>query len=467
MKKLVLPLLCILLIFTAAACKKAPPPADVPPPVTSPSETPVQNPSPPSPSEQPPELTAYERFTELLSGEWTCSDLRVSDIICTLEISDNRMFIASFMDSDSGSSVASYAGRIAEQWMDSEMEIDAPDFLGFDIIGDPHSPGGDYIYTLTLHHGALYMTFSQLSNGDGIFTEYYSYGPIIFSKPLSGAASSAAPAPRKDESFPAKFWEIDNELGLIWLEHVTDATAGGFYYSETNESVQYTMSPDVVFDIGSNELYQTALYTITTNSKGEVARVDLSGFISDSASLYQDYMDSKSWQVVSGGYGDGESFTESDLEISAYKIVDFDGDGTDELWLCAYDYSAIMLRGISAFCAIQNGEVVPLISCYLTGGTIGGDRVASLYDEETQRHVIAVSGYSSGWGGYYDQNEFFDYSGGVLTHITTLATYKENSDLTAICEIDGTEVSPELYSEACARFSSPMDDAFLFADDAY
>ena len=466
MKKLILLFLCIAVIFTAAACKKTPPPTEESTPPaeeknTKPSgETPPSVPPASSDTPAPPSgPTEYERFAEILPGQWTCFEPMMSDVTCILDISADGKFIAEFTELDIDYTVASHAGRIAEQWMDSEVDIDIPDLLSFDIVGDQYVPGGDYSFELTLHNGSYVLTFYQASNGDGIFTEHFSYGPIFFYKPAPDAGTPVS-APRKNQTFEAVFWGIDNEQGLIWLEH-TDELAASSFKRKITETTQYTMAPDIVFNTDTYDLYQSALYTTTTNDAGEVTRFEPLGML-DSTALYQAYMDSREWQTVSGEYGGGEPFIEYPLEISAYSIIDFDGDGTDELWLCAYDDSLIMRRGVSVFCAITVGEVRPVVSCYLTGGTIGGDEVFALYDTETERHVIAVHGYSSGWGGFFDQTDIYDYSAGKLLPITSFSVSREDADSDEILETDGIEVSKEQYDEGLSRFADPTDTDFVF-----
>ena len=464
MKKIILLLLCALLIFSASACKKAPPSMDssATPSESSSPEQLVQTPAtpPPTPSEQTPEPTEYERFSEILPGQWTCYEPMMSDITCLLDISVDGKFIAEFTEFDGDNTIASHAGRIAEQWMTSEVETDLPDILSFDIIGDPYVPGGDYRFDLTLHNGDYVLTFYQASNGDGIFTEHFSYGPIFFYKPAPDAVSTAAP-PRKAQTFEAVFWGIDNEQRLIWLEHSNVLTSSSLK-REITESTQYTMAPDITYDLyHTNDLYQAVLYTVTTNASGEVTHFAPFGIL-DSEPLYHDYMDSRAWQESPDEYDRDAPFTEFPIEISAYKIIDFDRDGTDELWFCAYDTSSVMPQGFSVFCTITDGEVRPVVHCYLTGGTIGGDEVFALYDTESDKHVIVVRSYSAGWGGFFDQADIYDYNSGTLTLITALSISREDSDSDEVFEIDDAEVTKEQYEAACGRFADPTDEDFVF-----
>ncbi len=178
----------------------------------------------------------------------------------------------------------------------------------------------------------------------------------------------------------------------------------------------------------------------------------------DGEGVYLDFMQSDEWAKGTDGYG--EAYDISGIGINAYKIFDFDGNGTPELWLEALDYSGIRPWGISALYTIEDSTVRNLLLGYQSGGTIGGEYLVIRFDTQTARHVIALEGYAGGFGGSAASSRYYDYQDGELTEIGSTSIINDGESGTTEYKINGTVVSAEAYEAVSARFEAPADNSY-------
>ena len=177
----------------------------------------------------------------------------------------------------------------------------------------------------------------------------------------------------------------------------------------------------------------------------------------DSEAILQEFMDSGLWL---GAY------TEIGLEVTSFKIFDFDGDGISELWIEAYEDSKMWNFGISRFFTVIDGQVEMLLFGEMSGGSIGGDRVVSAYDTLNNCHVIGLMGYAGGFGGEGAYCKYYGYNSGKLNEIANfhMTVYWADSDEDDEYIVDGNPLSLQEYEEALLRFTEPVDKRYILMD---
>lgn len=136
----------------------------------------------------------------------------------------------------------------------------------------------------------------------------------------------------------------------------------------------------------------------------------------DAAALYTEYL-------VSGGYedllqvSDLESWTEN-WSVSTWQ-VDMNEDQLPELLVILTNEEFMGVRGkptISALLAIQNEKVVVLSSCEFTGGTLGGEFMYAVNNEQQGKQTVGMFGYWRAGNEYYaNTTEIYTYDGTSLS----------------------------------------------------
>jgi tetratricopeptide (TPR) repeat protein len=212
----------------------------------------------------------------------------------------------------------------------------------------------------------------------------------------------------------------------------------------------------------------------------------------DEYELYYQFMNSRQWAE---DYRLGDYVGTTDIEITAYKIFDFDDNGTNELWLEAYAYD-YRPRGISGFYTIEGGQVKNLLIGNLSGGSIGGDWVAVRFDAQTGNHLIGLEGFAGGFGGNSSWGEYFEYVNGQISGVFNIFTmsqveynfsetqledetlyYVEEHNLFSesepqsryitIYEIDNVQVTREAYEQIRTRLLNPSEEKFILKDGLF
>ena len=178
-----------------------------------------------------------------------------------------------------------------------------------------------------------------------------------------------------------------------------------------------------------------------------------------SEKLLADYVESGQW--LSDYHEQSDGFYDSELEITASKIFDFDGDGISELWLEAYENSVMWGWGITGFYTVLDGEVTTVLSGEVSGGSIGGDRVVTSYDALLERHVLGKIGTVGGFGGQNTYSFYYDYAEGALTELTSFEATVYWDEDEYECVVNENEASLEQYVAMESRFTEPVDEHFI------
>ena len=202
--------------------------------------------------------------------------------------------------------------------------------------------------------------------------------------------------------------------------------------------------------------------------------------------IYYEFMQSGEWRNDNTWYWDDEgSLVPEWLEISAYKIFDFDDDGVKELWLEAYEDGGYSRWGYSAFYSVENGQVKRLLYGHLSQGSIGGGWVVAYYDTQTEKHLLSLIGSFGGFGGRGSSGKYYEYENGELNEafsifsewhpnrdyydeeIEGLLHYVDEDDYdtvwhrVAIYEINDERVTKEAFEQMKERLIDPIDEKFI------
>ena len=196
----------------------------------------------------------------------------------------------------------------------------------------------------------------------------------------------------------------------------------------------FSQNKSLIMEIGESLMY-TESYTQQLKQEEE---------------LYNDFIESRAWAT----YTDlnNEEYTDDDLVLQWVEFFDFDVDGYNELYITAHVPDSPMPCGVSWFCTIEDGEVSPLLFGRLSGGTIGGDQIIVRWDMETDRHVVGLAGFASGFGGYAEWKEYYDYAGREMDFITSFEEITMNDSGLTEYYIDGEEATKAEYDKVAKRF---------------
>ena len=156
----------------------------------------------------------------------------------------------------------------------------------------------------------------------------------------------------------------------------------------------------------------------------ELERVDLSDMllhneITPRIGLYHELM-----QGVSIGAGDYYELIPYVSELGlggdkkTYKLYDLDHSGEPVLYFFAepYNYSSFP-ESHSGLYAIQDNQLVELLTGYECGGSSGGNYVCLWYDRETAQVFPGTWGHSGGFGGHAYRGTVCERKGGKMINI--------------------------------------------------
>ena len=156
------------------------------------------------------------------------------------------------------------------------------------------------------------------------------------------------------------------------------------------------------------------------------------------------------------------------FEITAKRILDFNGDGTLDLWFRAENISSVTrwpsnrTNAITVFATIVDGEVMVLLRGYFTGGSIGGSYVTSAYAQETSEHLVVLSGFAGGFGGLMTGARFYHVHEGELAKLYSIEYwYYFETELEERFIVNGEEVSAEVYNQISSRLINPTNEYFF------
>lgn len=172
----------------------------------------------------------------------------------------------------------------------------------------------------------------------------------------------------------------------------------------------------------------------------------------DAAALYTNFL-------VNGGY---ESLTKDGMtgDWSAYWTVatcqmDLNGDDIPELLVVLSNEEYMGVRGyptLSALLTVQDGEVAVLTTAEYTGGTLGGEFLYPVQDEQMGKLRIGKYGYwrVNGNEAYFNATVIYDYTGtALLDHFSAEEGYyyipsdpnavKDIQDKTDLYTVNGDE----------------------------
>ena len=249
-----------------------------------------------------------------------------------------------------------------------------------------------------------------------------------------------------------EFVFADGNSGYIMEDDYVIEFVAHDYYSTLNFYIDYSEDPawyennkDLIFKIGASLMFSISDFSSSESSE----------------SVYMNFVNSKEWAkddpYLSGNYYD------TDLEVTNYKIFDLDNDGVSELWIEAYEYAQSWSYGISGFYALEAGEIVLLLSGNISGGSMGGDCIATRYDTQSSKHVVGKVGHVGGFGGIYEYQEYYNYSNGKITLICDFA-YEENGsggdNVKNDYYVDGFSTTKDKYDKVAGRFKEVTDSRY-------
>ena len=459
MKRLFSLALAFVLLLGLCACggKAEPSPAftvNTPSPAAEatpePTEKPVATPKPaatPAPIKEIDRAVHYELYSRILTNQWYFYEPMFTDLECYIQIFPDMSCTVRLKDYYTGAEHSYYKGTLVEEWMSREPGTDLPDFLSFDLKDRNGNfvNGGRFQVDYTLDGECYWLTLYGEPFYDKVFDPLESH---ILNFCIN-TGDKVTDKPRRDETFAAAFWNIDNEAGTIQLRHVSPDSFG-IYRSETHEAVTYDLSSDGYFALDHMYLERDMLMEVTTDKKGTVTYVTYlseDGEMGDDEVAFYDYLDARTWDT----WGvDWPTFPPS----PRFAIIDFDGDGALEMLFEAYDQSGALPMGISQFCILNDrGEVEVLLAGELSGGTIGGDSLSFYYDNENDAYLVGLFGYAGGFGGYAEWYQMYTYEQGELTLLTEFDVYSPDNK-TVDYTIDNKTVSETKYQAQVNRFNS-------------
>jgi hypothetical protein len=298
-----------------------------------------------------------------------------------------------------------------------------------------------------------WTTVDTSSNGDGFIMNfsgnkndlraYGSYDVSLFG--LDGYLDFCS-SMYKDIS---EFVFADGNSGYIMEDDYVIEFVAHDYYSTLNFYIDYSEDPawyesnkDLIFKIGASLMFSNSDYSSSESSE----------------SVYMNFVNSKEWAkddpYLSGNYYD------TDLEVTNYKIFDLDNNGVSELWIETYEYAQRGSYGISGFYTLEAGEVVLLLSGNMSGGSMGGDWIATRYDTQSSKHVVGKVGHVGGFGGTYEYEEYYNYSNGKISLICDFA-YEEygsgGDNVETEYFVDGFSTTKDKYEKTAGRFTEVTD----------
>ena len=393
--------------------------------------------------------TAYERFIHELPGEWHLATDEETDEGLRLIIKPDLSFEAIVTGTGKDSALAgTYKGKIVPQWTDSDARVDMPEMLSFDLINPPgeYMGGGDFMLSYLLHETHRIMLLTETSMSTNMFSRFDLYENGMFELYQESGELPLGKI-RKDDTFFAAFWGIDNEKGVIWLEHINIDDFSGVYTSESNESLRYNLAENVSFYIGGNEFYYSAVYQVTTNTKGEVTIMEIPG--DPEAPADEDDFNT----VINPRF-------EYSIKIPAHwNAVDTseNGDGfllgdlDDDIEIRVYGSYDVDVIGIDAVYEILEEEY-PQIQDFYSNGSAGyraendGEILFKLYDSE--KSVTFRVDYSADKHWYDENKELIERIAGTMSFFAGPEKYHafmDSKDWAVYKDDFGAHHLPELF----------------------
>lgn len=187
----------------------------------------------------------------------------------------------------------------------------------------------------------------------------------------------------------------------------------------------------------------------------------------DAAALYTSFLVNGGYEALTGEDSVGEwsdKFTVSTCQ------VDLNDDDIPELLVVLVNEEYMGVRGyptLSALLAIQNGEVTVLTKTEYTGGSMGGEFLYIVRDEQLGQLLVGKFGYwrVNGNDAYFNSILIYDYNGTtLLNHFSAEEGYyyiphdpnavKEIQAETDLYTVNGDEF---YYWKADGRYASEAD----------
>ena len=454
MKRLFSWSLALALILCLCACgDKGPstPAFTVPTPAAEVTPTPA--PATPEPTEAPTAsapvvdtVAYYEKFLEVVVNEWYFCQLYLTDLDCTLEIFPDLTCTMTISNYFTGEIVCQYSGNMVEEWAMRTPGSDVPDFVSFDFYDedDNYVYGGYFSVEYLLLEDYYCLTLYDHAYGETPF-DLLESAIIPFLTPTNDKITES---PRRSGTFPVAFWDYDQESGKLHIQHVYEDDIG-HYRSETHQVVPYDLTSAAYDELDHLYLEMDVLLEITTDRTGTVTGVrylpDQGG--SDDEMPFYDYLDAREWDTWGS---DWPVFPPS----PRFALFDFDGDGDLEMLFEAYDHTGNMSMGFSQFCTLNAwGEVEALLSCELSGGTVGGEALSFYYDNASDGFLVGLSGFAGGFGGYAEWWQMYNYENNKLTLLTEFELYSPDNKAIEY-SIDQKPATQTQYDSIVARFNS-------------
>ena len=454
MKRLFSLLLALALLLALCACDKAAPaPAFTVPTPAAVAPTPAATPSPAAPTATPTTsggavdtVAHYEKFREIIVGSWRFCELYLTDLECYLQIYPDFSCTMQISNYSTGEIICEYSGNVVEEWAARDSGADIPDFLSFDL----YDGAGDYVYG-----GIFSVEYLLVDDYYNLMLYDRSYGETPFDLLETAIISFFTPTddkltdtPRRNGSFPVAFWSYDQESGALRVQHVYKDALGG-YRSETHQVLTYSLTSAAFDELDHMYLELDMRMEITTDQSGRVIGVTriFEDDGSEGETPFYDYLDTRSWDIWGSNWPASPPAPRS-------AIIDLDGDGALEMLFEAYDRSSAMPMGISQFCNLDPwGEVEVLLSCDLSGGTMGGETLSFYYDNETDGFLVGLAGHAAGFGGHAEWYQMYSYANNRLTLLTEFDLYSPDHE-TEEYTIDEKTATEAQYLAVVDRFSS-------------
>ncbi len=248
----------------------------------------------------PPDLTTEEGIRQYLVGEWTCKIDYMSNILVTMNVSQDLDVQLSFYDTFTDENKGEYKGKISLDRLYARSD-EGPDLMTFNLDDDYYSKADFFFLHRTIYDGKRVMSLFFTGDGKSVFDillgyddEDYDYiiDEVMLEK-ISGEVSQGEP--RKNESFYAVFWGHQDLFESIWLdrvywtppvdeEYVTDYPRPmTLYERDRNESIVYNVAPEKDFEILGDNMFKGTVYYVETDENGNMIE------LIDAA--YKDYLE--------------------------------------------------------------------------------------------------------------------------------------------------------------------------------
>ncbi len=220
---------------------------------------------PETPPADPLAFTTEEELRAFLTGVWDYVPDDLGYSVLTLELR-----------ADGGLTVNRGAGAAYEgTWRLERLYVsDAalPDWLCCSLSDDYPDLWaiGDYLLgPRTIVDGAYMMKWTQVNNGDSVFSQFFDvYDPALVKQ---GAAEAAAPAERPANTHMyAVFWKESEDGGVLWLDDAIDIRGEN---TGRHDSIPYPVQPTADQRTPIDSLHPGDVVEIQTDASGAVIMV--------------------------------------------------------------------------------------------------------------------------------------------------------------------------------------------------